>query len=952
MRFILYSLICLSLLWAKDRNYKRHQQHQNQDFSQITSRHLLGNQNNGRSGLSQISRDDTSTVWLADFEGDVSDWIIGEGWNLTEESSYSPTHSFNIDDDNYDIVSSLISPILSLPELGGADEIYKMNFALWCDLPDFDGDGDNFLEDYYWVDIANVSDVPVYFHTTTSNAYEGNSWWCGDGAVGGYLDAWVQFLDSPPITIDGPGYYMSCVMKWGIEDPAGATVGGTCTDGWDAANVRISTDGGSTWESLIGSDPYDFDYGYGWIYNDDEYDCGGSLEAVATGWGGQADWHDVVFELGAYAGEEVIIRFAFGSDPAYSTPDDPALTGFQIDNIEVVGSDGEIVFTDNADDLVNMTPQNGLEFAWEQFFYDYGDFTRPGGGGWAVYQPGDPFNGNTQLDISNYAGSDVRVRFTGRMDDNEDGGNGSGLYIDDVHIWKVEINEAPMVQNVMATAGDATVHVIWDMPPGGTYDNDDIIFDDGTFEDAIWMESGTSIMGEFFDMPYGVEAVVANSVYVFGDDPLSGPTTLYGYDVVGGMPLLSPTYQTDFTTVAGQWTELDLGWSFLGDFVLAIEVTTTIGISIDADNSPSTNSWANLGGWEPWYDIAIGYGLTDGEFGIRANVTTVGGLTPEFNVYRSADGGPFNTMFNGQNLSENEYIDNFVQNGLEYCYGITTVYGEEESDMTEPVCATPEPNTIYEIAYDDGTNETSTNVGANNFLAVKFTPNNYPVDIYSARIFSVGAQTGVSFLSIWDDDGEDGMPGTPLLENIAMNLNAGWNEQSIYDFNVTVEEGSFYVGYQEMPGTPAVGVDADSPADHSIVDLGIGNGWENFGNYFDGALMVRAEVDSANAVVGIDDLITNIPESFGLNQNYPNPFNPVTTIQFDLAEPSEANLMLYNLLGKKVQTVVARYLNAGTYRFGVYAGDLPSGMYIYRLTAKNKDGKALYNSSRKLVLMK
>ena len=235
---------------------------------------------------------------------------------------------------------------------------------------------------------------------------------------------------------------------------------------------------------------------------------------------------------------------------------------------------------------------------------------------------------------------------------------------------------------------------------------------------------------------------------------------------------------------------------------------------------------------------------------------------------------------------------------------------------------------------------------------MKFTPNNYPVDIYSARIFSVGAQTGVSFLSIWDDDGEDGMPGTPLLENIAMNLNAGWNEQSIYDFNVTVEEGSFYVGYQEMPGTPAVGVDADSPADHSIVDLGIGNGWENFGNYFDGALMVRAEVDSANAVVGIDDLITNIPESFGLNQNYPNPFNPVTTIQFDLAEPSEANLMLYNLLGKKVQTVVARYLNAGTYRFGVYAGDLPSGMYIYRLTAKNKDGKALYNSSRKLVLMK
>ena len=50
-------------------------------------------------------------------------------------------------------------------------------------------------------------------------------------------------------------------------------------------------------------------------------------------------------------------------------------------------------------------------------------------------------------------------------------------------------------------------------------------------------------------------------------------------------------------------------------------------------------------------------------------------------------------------------------------------------------------------------------------------------------------------------------------------------------------------------------------------------GWENFGNYFDGALMIRAEVDSANAVVGIDNKNVEIPGSFGLSQNYPNPFN-------------------------------------------------------------------------------
>ena len=52
--------------------------------------------------------------------------------------------------------------------------------------------------------------------------------------------------------------------------------------------VRISTDGGSTWELLTAEDdPYDFKYGNGWIFNNPEYDCSGSLDHLASGWGGQ-----------------------------------------------------------------------------------------------------------------------------------------------------------------------------------------------------------------------------------------------------------------------------------------------------------------------------------------------------------------------------------------------------------------------------------------------------------------------------------------------------------------------------------------------------------------------------------------------------------------------------------------------------------------------------------------
>ena len=60
---------------------------------------------------------------------------------------------------------------------------------------------------------------------------------------------------------------MSADMRWTIESPAGAVIAGTCVDGWDQANVQISTDEGATWIVIDGSDPYDFDCGYGTVYN-------------------------------------------------------------------------------------------------------------------------------------------------------------------------------------------------------------------------------------------------------------------------------------------------------------------------------------------------------------------------------------------------------------------------------------------------------------------------------------------------------------------------------------------------------------------------------------------------------------------------------------------------------------------------------------------------------------
>ena len=50
-------------------------------------------------------------------------------------------------------------------------------------------------------------------------------------------------------------------------------------------------------------------------------------------------------------------------------------------------------------------------------------------------------------------------------------------------------------------------------------------------------------------------------------------------------------------------------------------------------------------------------------------------------------------------------------------------------------------------------------------MAVKFTPEAYPVDLYRASFYCVGNSNGDGFITVWDDDGEDGMPGTVLIEN-------------------------------------------------------------------------------------------------------------------------------------------------------------------------------------------
>lgn len=112
----------------------------------------------------------------------------------------------------------------------------------------------------------------------------------------------------------------------------------------------------------------------------------------------------------------------------------------------------------------------------------------------------------------------------------------------------------------------------------------------------------------------------------------------------------------------------------------------------------------------------------------------------------------------------------------------------------------------------------------------------------------------------------------------------------------------------------------------------------------DGSLYKKSE----NGITAVnDEKQEELPTEFRLDQNYPNPFNPSTTIQFAIPKAGSYKLVIYNILGERVTTLVDGQLNAGTHSFNFNASHLASGIYIYQLVGDNK-----VNITKKMVLMK
>jgi len=118
---------------------------------------------------------------------------------------------------------------------------------------------------------------------------------------------------------------------------------------------------------------------------------------------------------------------------------------------------------------------------------------------------------------------------------------------------------------------------------------------------------------------------------------------------------------------------------------------------------------------------------------------------------------------------------------------------------------------------------------------------------------------------------------------------------------------------------------------------------ENFGGAYHDAFLMKIRPGQ----VGLEDEPSEIaPRTFIMQENYPNPFNSATTICYMLPGPSDVTIVIYDLLGREIETLFQGHKPAGSHQVVWNAGNLKSGSYFCKIESDR------YSETKKMVLLK
>ncbi len=570
-------------------------------------------------------------------------------------------------------------------------------------------------------------------------------------------------------------------------------------------------------------------------------------------------------------------------------------------------------------DYYEMYISNDEGESWERITYDY-NRAGSGGDGWFHYVPGTPYDENINLDLSDYEGETIQLRWAIRTDGDDDYGNGNGLFIDDIEVLGTNLNNRDVGMNNLHLPYPTTVGM---RCTGFTVDCNNYGLHDQTSIWARWEWGNEDTSGSYpiiphFDVDSGELLEISISDYEDGRNP-------------GWTPIVAGIFDVTTYTQLGQGTPDD-------------DSDDDENLTNDTASVSDVRVWPSglyeLGHDNRTYDRFLNFDRGQGAAAkfspIDHEIETYSLAATQFLFFNAQD---VTTTFRLHVLGEGEArapggelisfevdvpVDSCLPNHMTvplYEYeelrglsGDFWIWIEIMRDDFWPQIIGDELIRGEEWYYNhDG--ENTTPFGRDMLI--------HPIIVSTGEVVIdlAGSMQRVEFDAVFE-----GTSGTQSFTLYSIGLLPVTVE------NVTSSNEVFTV---DWPGEATLGAANSVTFDITYTPP------ENVEH--EGLLQIESDDETPPQIsligFGTHDVgepEETLPVKFELTEPYPNPFNSLTCIIYGLETSGETSLELYDLSGRMVGSLVRGWMPAGQHITTLKAGNLPSGVYLLKLKSGGK----------------
>jgi hypothetical protein len=484
---------------------------------------------------------------------------------------------------------------------------------------------------------------------------------------------------------------------------------------------------------------------------------------------------------------------------------------------------------------------------------------------------------------------------------------------------------------------------------------------------AKWNGSSWSMMGSVDNSVYAI-AVSGNDVYIGGDFIWSGQTMLnriakwngsswsaLGNGVNGTVRAIAISggnvYVGGSFTLAGgnsanniakwngsSWSAIGSG---VGSTVNAIAISGTgdiyVGGAFTTAGGNTANyiaKWNSFTGWS-----SLDYGLNNtvnalaisgSDMYVGGNFTSAGGMSAKYIAKWNSITG-WASLGYGANNGTNTNVNAISVAGSDiYVGGAFTTAGGNTANYIAKWNATNGWSTLVDGSY----------IGVNSVVYALKVDSTAKRMIVGGAFTSTGSKNANRIASFTDSDNPFPVELTTFTATaIGNHVNLYWTTASEFNnYGFYIERKINDEDWQELTFIEGCG-NSQVTKEYTYQDKIETSGMIKY-------RLKQVDLDGGCKYSSIVEVEMNMPIKYSLSQNYPNPFNPETTINYSIPKASDVKIVIYDVMGKEVATLIDEKQEAGNYSVKYNARNLTSGVYFYKIETSD------FRDVKKMVLIK